>query len=103
MILAQNIYNITLKQATLMHKIMVCFAHMLGLRRNRHSSPNTTLSENVSYNIVGQTVRMSAQVDLTCSGNISYATVEEVNKKDTDKSTVATSHIAVYDDVELNK
>ena len=82
---------------------MVCFARMLGLRGNRHSSPNTTISENVSYNVVGLTVRMSAQADLTCTGNISYATVEEVNKEDTDKSTVATSHSAVYDEVELNK
>ena len=81
---------------------MVCFAHMLGLRGRRHSSPNTTISENVSYNIVGHTVRMSAQADLTCIENISYSTAEKVNK-DTDGSTVATSHTAVYDEVAPNK
>ena len=47
---------------------------------------------------------MAAQPDLTCSDNISYATVKKVNKKDTDKSTVVTSHTAaVYDEVAPNK
>ena len=68
----------------------------------RNSAQNVTISENVSYNIVGRTVRMSAQADLTCSENISYAAIEKV-KKDAHGSTAATSHTAVYDEIAPRK
>ena len=82
---------------------MVClYIWYIGLKGKRCLSPNTTISENVSYDTIGHTVRMSAQADLTCSENISYATLEKVHN-DTDGSTVATSHTAVYDEVAPKK
>ena len=45
---------------------------------------------------------MFAQADVPCSKNISYAAIVKINK-DTDGSTVATSHTAVYDEVALRK
>ena len=83
---------------------LVCSLYIfLGLQGSGTSLPNVTSSGNVSYNTDGHTVRMSAQADLTCSDNISYATVKKVNKEDTDGSTVATSHTAVYDEVAPSK
>ena len=73
-------------------------AHILGFQGRGHLSPNVLSTENVSYNTIGQTVRMAAQANLTCSENISYATIEYVNK-DTHGSTVAPSLTAVYDEV----
>ena len=55
------------------------------------------------YNTIGYTVRMSAQADVPCSDNISYSTVKKVNKENIDRSTVGTSHIAVYDEVAPSK
>ena len=75
---------------------------MLGLQGRGNLSPNVTSSENVSYNTVDRTVRISAQVDLPCSENISYATVEKVNK-DTEGSTVASTITAMYDEVAPRK
>ena len=43
---------------------------------------------------------LSAQADLTCSENISYATIKKVNKEDdNDGSIMATSDPTVYDEV----
>ena len=43
---------------------------------------------------------ISAQADVTCSKNISYAAIVKVNK-DTDGSAMATSHTALYDEVHV--
>ena len=75
---------------------------MFGIQGRGNLSPNVTSSGNVSYNTVDRTVRISAQVDLSCSENISYATVEKVNK-DTDGSTVTSNITAVYDEVAPRK
>ena len=67
-----------------------------------NSAQNVTSSENVEYSIAGRTVRMSIQANVTCLKNMSYAAIEKV-KKDTQGSTMATRHTAVYDEVAPRK
>ena len=63
---------------------------------------NLSCSENVAYDTVGSTIKVSAQDSMTCTKNIAYATVRETISNDPFKITT-TSHTAVYEEVSVKK
>ena len=54
---------------------------------------NLTCSENVAYDSLSNTLKMSSQFKVTCSENIAYATVEKVREEH--KKNTTTSHTAM--------
>ena len=66
-----------------------------------HIGPNNLTyfeTENVAYDTVGNTVKMSTQANVTCLENIAYATTVNTSQKGWIEDT-STSHTAVYDEV----
>ena len=57
-----------------------------------------TCSENMAYDTVGSTLKMSAQAEMTCSEISAYASVSNTKE---DITITSSSHSAVYDEVQL--
>ena len=55
-------------------------------------------SENVAYDIVGNTVKRSIQANVLCSENVAYATVSKIEDNIQNKCS---SHAADYEEMQV--
>ena len=86
-----------------MYKLISITAHYFFFQATEYIQSvqkKVICSENVAYDTVGSTMKMSIQANMTCSKNIAYASVGEVVNNNPLEVTT-TSHSAVYDEVPI--
>ena len=59
---------------------------------------NLPCSENVAYDTVGNTLKVSPQANMNCSENIVFGTTTSIQNRDP-VGDILTGHTAVYDEV----
>ena len=57
---------------------------------------NSSCSENVEYDAVGSTLRISPQANVNCSENIAYGTTTSTQERDS-VGDIFTGHTAAHD------
>ena len=62
---------------------------------------NPSCSENVAYDTIDSTIKISTPDNMTCSKNVAYVTAKQINQNDV--RAYPTSNTPVYDEVSLRK
>ena len=87
------------KEFGMVHVCCCCLIILiLPIHVAQSTSSNLSCSENVAYDTVGNTFRISPQTNVNCSENTAHGTTTNFQKKDS-VGTTSIGHTAVYDEV----